>query len=239
MSVACSICQEIINFCDEEISVLKCGHLFHKSCLQQWLDTRMTCPECRHSVTTDNFVEKIYPSTNEDAYVVYRGSSDETKAILNTLNENNTIIQKIFIRRNTFLEEQNKERDENLDKLRKENEKLKAENKVLDEKNKNQFEELKSLNEKHKVSFKELQKEKYELKIDHIKLKEESNKLKESLKTKNKELKILKDQKVPLSDLENENKELKNKLSLVSEILVPKNKSSILNKSMKYCVLKF
>ena len=82
MSIYCSICHEDINFSDEEISVLRCGHLFHKRCLQQWLDTDSTCPECRSEVTRNNFVMKIFPSVNEDSDLVYKGSSDETKTIL-------------------------------------------------------------------------------------------------------------------------------------------------------------
>ena len=237
MSVICSVCHEDINFSDEEISVLHCGHMFHQTCLQQWLGNRMTCPECRSAVTKDKFVKRIYPSINKD--LVYRGSSDETKTILNVFNENNTNFQKMFIKRITLLEEQNKDfasknskleenlkitwvtmrslqkenkdKDEKLNKMKKENEKLKAHNKILKEDINSDFEKLKTICEKHELYYKKLIKENRELKVDHNKLEEENNKLKERLKTKNKELKkVLKEQKVSISDLDNENKELKN-----------------------------
>ena len=67
MSVFCLICQEDINFCHEDISVLNCGHLFHKKCLQQWLDTNSTCPECKSAVTKNDLVQNIYPSKREDS----------------------------------------------------------------------------------------------------------------------------------------------------------------------------
>ena len=109
MSISCSICQERINFRDEEISVVHCGHMYHHSCLHQWLDTRMTCPDCRSQVLRENVVMKLYPSVNEDADLVYKGSSDETKTILQVFNENNANFQKLLIKRITLLEEQNKD----------------------------------------------------------------------------------------------------------------------------------
>ena len=159
MSVSCPICQEDIHFCDEEISVLNCGHLFHQRCLQRWLDTDLICPECRAEVTMENYVKKLFPSVNEDADLVYKGSSEETKSILGVFNENNTNFQNIFLKRITFLEGQNKDfanknskleenlkitwttmrslqrekkdKDEKINKLIEENEKLKADKKTL------------------------------------------------------------------------------------------------------------
>ena len=109
MSVACCICHEDINFSCEEISVLNCGHLFHQRCLRQWLNTNSTCPECRISVATDNFVQKLYPSLNEDSNLVYRGSSDKTKSILKIYESSTKNLQKMFTERITNLEEENKQ----------------------------------------------------------------------------------------------------------------------------------
>ena len=176
MSVCCSICTETLNLCDEEISVLKCGHLFHKTCIQQWLDTRMTCPECRCKVAKKSIVQKIYPSVNEDANFVYKGSSDETKTILQIFNENNTMFQNLFIKRIVFLEEKNKDCSTLNSKLE---------------------ESLKTID----VTMRALQKESdakdgriEELLIENENFRADMKTLKQSLNTISKESKILKEQ---------------------------------------------
>lgn len=40
---ACSICLENPNECIQ----LKCGHVFHKSCITKWLKVKNNCPNCR------------------------------------------------------------------------------------------------------------------------------------------------------------------------------------------------
>ena len=40
----CSIC---LNSIETNITKTKCGHFFHKDCLEKWLETGNTCPECR------------------------------------------------------------------------------------------------------------------------------------------------------------------------------------------------
>ncbi|KAK9060413.1 hypothetical protein SSX86_021117 [Deinandra increscens subsp. villosa] len=46
----CSVC--LIEFKPEaEINRLSCGHVFHKSCLEKWLNYwNLTCPLCRHRI---------------------------------------------------------------------------------------------------------------------------------------------------------------------------------------------
>ena len=117
MSISCSICHEHINFSEDEVSVLNCGHLFHQGCLQQWLDTRMTCPECRCKVAKKNIVQKLYPSVDEEADLVYKGSSDETKSILENYDDQTKLFKKQFIKRIVSLEEQNKQLAEKNSKL--------------------------------------------------------------------------------------------------------------------------
>jgi len=47
-STTCIICLE--NYKQEEdISLLKCEHIFHTSCINEWFSTRDTCPSCKHS----------------------------------------------------------------------------------------------------------------------------------------------------------------------------------------------
>jgi len=42
----CSICLEEFKY-DEELKKLKCAHIFHKECLEPWLDNNNKCPICR------------------------------------------------------------------------------------------------------------------------------------------------------------------------------------------------
>ena len=127
MTVFCLICQQDINFCHEEISVLNCGHLFHKKCLQQWLETNSTCPECKSAVTTNDFVQNIYHSKRENLDFMLDKLCEETENVEINSPEN---IQKILTERINTLE------SENL-KLTEENLQLKIENEHL--KNYNQF----------------------------------------------------------------------------------------------------
>ena len=98
MSVSCCIRHEDFNFSEEEISVLLCSHLFHQSCMGKWLNTNSTCPECRISVTKKNFVQKIYPSINEDADLFYKGSSSETQSMLKMYTEKIVHLENIYIK---------------------------------------------------------------------------------------------------------------------------------------------
>ncbi|KAG0438293.1 E3 ubiquitin-protein ligase [Dictyocoela muelleri] len=41
---------------DDLISVLTCGHYFHKNCIDEWIDVQQTCPICKTSV---NLIERI------------------------------------------------------------------------------------------------------------------------------------------------------------------------------------
>ena len=127
MPVFCLICQKDIYFCHEEMSVLNCGHLFHKKCLQQWLDTNSTCPECKSAVTTNDFVQNIYPSKREDSDFMVDKLSEETKNVKISSPEN---IQKILTERINTLQSKNvKLTEENL-RLKTENEHLKNHNQL-------------------------------------------------------------------------------------------------------------
>jgi NACalpha-BTF3-like transcription factor len=43
----CSICFESLKI--QEIIQLSCGHSFHASCVTPWLETKGSCPNCRHT----------------------------------------------------------------------------------------------------------------------------------------------------------------------------------------------
>lgn len=36
----------------DEIRSTKCGHCFHKDCIERWLSTKASCPSCRRSVNS-------------------------------------------------------------------------------------------------------------------------------------------------------------------------------------------
>ena len=42
----CSICQDNIPK-NSIVRKIKCGHVFHHSCCDKWLETKDSCPECR------------------------------------------------------------------------------------------------------------------------------------------------------------------------------------------------
>ena len=45
----CSICLEELIDSIDIIDCCQCGHCFHKKCIQEWLKTHSTCPNCRQS----------------------------------------------------------------------------------------------------------------------------------------------------------------------------------------------
>ena len=55
----CSICQEEIK-CRQHFGILKCGHIYHKRCIKEWLVERCeqpTCPCCRNDVRVSKSIK--------------------------------------------------------------------------------------------------------------------------------------------------------------------------------------
>ena len=104
MSITCSICFENVDFSNEEISVLNCGHLYHKTCVQPWLSTNPSCPECRAKVGKKGIVQKIYPQVKSE--ISYDGVSDETKSLFKVYEEQAKNMQKMFLERFVALEKE-------------------------------------------------------------------------------------------------------------------------------------
>lgn len=46
-SASCVVCTFEIGMVDR-VSELRCGHVFHASCVDPWLDMHHTCPTCRN-----------------------------------------------------------------------------------------------------------------------------------------------------------------------------------------------
>lgn len=56
----CSICfEECPTF------ELKCGHLFHKSCIKEWYKTNKTCPLCRKNILFKGMMSFTYKLKEE------------------------------------------------------------------------------------------------------------------------------------------------------------------------------
>jgi hypothetical protein len=58
----CSICLDYIN---NDSETLKCNHIYHRSCINRWLEINNTCPYCRECVVNINFNE--YPLNTQIA----------------------------------------------------------------------------------------------------------------------------------------------------------------------------
>ncbi len=51
-NLSCAICYENYAEGDVQASPEACGHVFHKACLDKWLEQKKECPTCRGSVTS-------------------------------------------------------------------------------------------------------------------------------------------------------------------------------------------
>lgn len=46
----CAICQDRITTGQQTRKLNHCNHTFHRSCIDPWLSTHVTCPTCRHDI---------------------------------------------------------------------------------------------------------------------------------------------------------------------------------------------
>ncbi|XP_071573461.1 uncharacterized protein [Temnothorax nylanderi] len=58
MNIVCVICSDLLAPSDE-VFYTPCGHIFHLTCLMQWLERSKTCPQCRDR-TTEQTIRRIY-----------------------------------------------------------------------------------------------------------------------------------------------------------------------------------
>ena len=106
MSISCSVCIEDINLYNQTVSVLKCGHVFHLDCLQQWFRTSKTCPECRDRVYRNRYVRKIFPKLNQDELFDYNCASDETKELIGVYDEQTKMLKNKLLSRMVSVEKE-------------------------------------------------------------------------------------------------------------------------------------
>ena len=118
MNIICSICRKDLNFSDENISVLKCGQIFHHDCLQDWIKFSKTCPECRSEIGENSVVNKIYPKNGEGDGSNYTGNSPKSREFFELLAKNNECSQKSVCTRIVELENAKKNVEFELDELK-------------------------------------------------------------------------------------------------------------------------
>lgn len=92
----CAVCQERFGN-SSVISVLFCGHAFHQSCLNRWIASSSSCPQCRQPVRADRHVQRVYfdfcefsesaqRELDAEQLVVERGQlRDELRSVRNDL----------------------------------------------------------------------------------------------------------------------------------------------------------
>ena len=209
MAINCSVCFEDIDFSNEEVSVLKCGHLFHQECLRRWFDTSRTCPECRSRVTRNQFVKKIFPKISRDAADEYSFASDETKNVFKVFEDQTKMLKNVLFDRVLSVEKE----------LIKANEKLDIKNtnleKVMEEK-----QSLIDRNQKIELDLENLKQCKHGLLTENEKLK---TKLEKNIKDKQSTLNKIKKLQQDLKKTVKTNKNLLSKnanleLSLKNEV---------------------
>lgn len=50
LSIPCAICQDAILSSDTCRRLRACGHVYHRSCIDQWYQRSVRCPTCRHDI---------------------------------------------------------------------------------------------------------------------------------------------------------------------------------------------
>ncbi|KAH8415783.1 hypothetical protein KR222_000901 [Zaprionus bogoriensis] len=76
LNLNCVICAELFTQSDE-VFVTVCGHMFHHTCLQQWLERSKTCPQCRNKCTARNIFRVYFNLANLDVSRIDVGSLQE------------------------------------------------------------------------------------------------------------------------------------------------------------------
>ncbi|OIT28955.1 uncharacterized protein LOC107786351 [Nicotiana tabacum] len=85
-SESCAVCLSPFEE-GEEVRKLKCKHIFHKDCLDTWLQQdSATCPLCRNKVLPEEIVVKFRQHRNQQSE--YEGSDEELIFLLSALHGN-------------------------------------------------------------------------------------------------------------------------------------------------------
>lgn len=122
--LGCSICQEALSASAICVAT-KCGHVFHKACVSQWISNSRTCPSCRASCTPSALIRLYFTTSGGDPSLRDLDSvtdkliaAQEATAKLRTENEalRNDVIKAMDKQKNlkklvSTLDEMNKRKD--------------------------------------------------------------------------------------------------------------------------------
>ncbi|KAG5378351.1 hypothetical protein IGI04_026193 [Brassica rapa subsp. trilocularis] len=78
----CSVCLSKFEE-DSEINKLKCGHLFHKTCLEKWIDYwNITCPLCRTPLVVVAADDQLVSSNAASRLILYQIQTGDGSILL-------------------------------------------------------------------------------------------------------------------------------------------------------------
>lgn len=94
--VGCSICFESFK-CNTQENLIAlatpCGHIYHQSCLQKWMDGSTSCPDCRNTINDEQIKRIYFNSTLDDEITKYNTELEqltvEKKTMLDSVDELN------------------------------------------------------------------------------------------------------------------------------------------------------
>ena len=117
MDFECSICLGNLFSVNPDVSVTKCGHVYHKSCLESATQINKRCPIC--NTENINVVKTIYPNVYKE--LNYSCCSNDTKEFIEEILDNEREKRVIFLnmikkldKENTSLKETNTSYQNNL-----------------------------------------------------------------------------------------------------------------------------
>uniref|UniRef100_W8C3A1 TRAF-interacting protein n=1 Tax=Ceratitis capitata TaxID=7213 RepID=W8C3A1_CERCA len=76
LNLNCVICAELFAASDD-VRATNCGHMFHISCLKQWMERSKSCPQCRTKCTDRNIFRLYFNLANLDTSTIDVGSLQE------------------------------------------------------------------------------------------------------------------------------------------------------------------
>ncbi|KAI9282656.1 hypothetical protein BY458DRAFT_496894 [Sporodiniella umbellata] len=95
MSIVCTIC--IGDVRSETSSLIPCGHLFHKHCIDTWIDAdpnllqKFSCPICKSRIPREEVISPVYFSSNSD---ISESSNKDLEEICKLKNEVASLMDK-------------------------------------------------------------------------------------------------------------------------------------------------
>ena len=79
MECMCSICLDSLFSVNTDVSITPCGHLYHKSCIENSMQNNLLCPNCKTEFRADT-VSKIHSDVFDE--LVFSDCSVETNNFL-------------------------------------------------------------------------------------------------------------------------------------------------------------